>query len=283
MGGDYTVATVKGAKTMSADNVFAGPVPQLYDLHLGPILFQPYAEAIAGRLTPSDRAILETAAGTGIVTRAMAAALPASRIVATDLNQAMLDVAAAKPQAGKAADITWQQADAQTLPFADGSFDVVACSFGMMFMPDKPAAFGEARRVLQPGGRMLFTVWDRIETSPVMHVVEEAVAALFPDDPPRFLSRTPCGYRDAARIEQDLRAAGFTRVEIETLAAETEVDSPSSPAMGLTQGTPLRGEIEARDPARLPAATDAALKALTARFGSGSFRSPLQALLVTAS
>lgn len=265
---------------MSTDTVFAGPVPQLYDMHLGPILFQPYADAIAERLKPSDRAILETAAGTGIVTRAMAAAAPASRIVATDLNQAMLDVAAAKPQVG---DVTFQQADAQALPFPDGSFDLVACSFGMMFMPDKPAAFGEALRVLRPGGRMIFTVWDRIETSPVMHLVEEAVAGLFPDNPPRFLSRTPCGYRDAARIEQDLHAAGFTSIEIETLPREAEVTSPDIPAMGLTQGTPLRGEIEARDPAALPRATEAALKALVAHFGSGPFRSPLQALLVTAS
>ncbi len=184
---------------METDKVFAGPIPQLYDRHLGPILFQPFAEVIAERLREADRVILETAAGTGIVTRAMAAAVPQSNIVATDLNQAMLDVAAGKIHAGH---VTWQQADAQSLPFPDASFDVVICSFGVMFMPDKQAAYREARRVLRSPGRFLFTLWDRIDANPPMAIADETVAGLFPDDPPHFLARTPCGYTDKARIEQ---------------------------------------------------------------------------------
>ena len=132
---------------METDKVFAGPVPQLYERHLGPILFQPFADAVAERLDKADRAILETAAGTGIVTRAIAAALPQSSILATDLNQAMLDVAADKTRAGN---VKWQQADAQSLSFAAGSFDVVVCCFGMMFMPDKQVAYKEALRMLRP-------------------------------------------------------------------------------------------------------------------------------------
>jgi SAM-dependent methyltransferase len=151
---------------METDKVFAGPVPQLYDWHLGPILFQPFAEVVAERLGRTDRDILETAAGTGIVTRAIGAALPHSTILATDLNQAMLDVAAAKAPAG---DLKWQQADAQSLPFEAGSFDVVVCGFGIMFMPDKQAAYREVRRVLRPEGRFIFTVWDRIETNPHLY------------------------------------------------------------------------------------------------------------------
>jgi ubiquinone/menaquinone biosynthesis C-methylase UbiE len=273
-------AQAGGAVQLGTDTVFAGPVPQLYDRHLGPILFEAFAEVLAERLSAADRAILETAAGTGIVTRAMAAALPQSAIMATDLNQAMLDVAAEKARGG---DLKWQQADAQSLPFEAGSFDVVVCSFGVMFMPDKQGAFREARRVLRPGGRFLFTVWDRIETNPLMHVADETVAGLFPQDPPHFLARTPCGYTDKARIEQDLREVGFTSVEIEEVQRESEVSSVQEPAMGLCQGTPLRGEIEARDPDGLVRATNAVAAVMQVRFGNGSFRAPLQALLVTAS
>ena len=107
---------------------------------------------------------------------------------------------------------TWRQADAQALPFEPGSFDLVVCSF-VMFMPDKQAAYREARRVLRREGRFLFTVWTAWEREhPLMHVADETAAALFPEDPPRFLARTPCGYHDRPRIERDLRAAGFTSV-----------------------------------------------------------------------
>jgi SAM-dependent methyltransferase len=143
------------------------------------------------------------------------------------------------------------------LPFAAGSFDVVVCCFGIMFMPDKHAAYGEVLRVLRPGGRLVLTVWDRIETNPLMQIADETVAGLFPDDPPRFFARTPCGYHDKGRIDAELRAAGFTAVGIETVLRETEVASASEAAMGCCQGTPLRGEIEARGPDGLKRATDA--------------------------
>lgn len=265
---------------MEADKVFAGPVPQLYDRHLCPILFQPFAEMVAERLRPTDRAVLETAAGTGVVTRAIAAAWPQSSITATDLNQAMLDVATDKPSAG---DLTWRQADAQSLPFEAGAFDVVVCGFGVMFMPDKQAAYREARRVLRPDGRFLFTVWDRLEANPLKQVTEATLAGLFPDDPPRFLARTPCGYHDRERIERDLREAGFSAVGIEEVRRDTDVASAWEPAMGICQGTPLRSEIEARDPSGLVRATEAVAAALRERHGDGPFRSPLQALVVTAS
>jgi SAM-dependent methyltransferase len=265
---------------MEIDSVFAGPVPQLYDRYLGPILFQPFAEAIADRLSVADRAILETASGTGIITKLVAAKLPQSIILATDLNPAMLEVGAEKVQAGN---LTWQQADAQALPVAAGSFDVVLCGFGVMFMPDKAAAFRQARRALRPDGRFIFTVWDRIETNPLMQIAEDTTASLFPEDPPHFLGRTPCGYHDKGRIERELRAAGFNSVRIEELQREAAVSCPLEPAIGCCQGTPLRSEIEARDPAGLVRATNTVAAALAERFGNGSFRAPMQALLITAS
>jgi len=275
-----STAQASGATKFATDKVFAGPVPQLYDRHLGPLLFQPFADAIVERLREADRTILETAAGTGIVTRAIARALPQSTILASDLNQAMLDIAAEKTQASN---VSWQQGDAQSLPFGPGSFDVVVCSFGVMFMPDKQAAYREARRVLHSDGRFMFTVWDRLETNPLMAIADEVVANLFPDDPPHFLARTPCGYTDQARIEQDLRQAGFTAINIEAVQRISDVSSAQEPAMGLCQGTPLRGEIETRDRDGLVRATKAVEAATRERFGDGAFRAPVQALLITAS
>jgi ubiquinone/menaquinone biosynthesis C-methylase UbiE len=173
------------------DKTFAGSIPALYDRHLGPMLFEPYALDMAERVARlAPKRILEIAAGTGIVTRALARALPTVPIVATDLNQPMLDHAAARISARM---ITWRQADAQALPFDDAEFDVVVCQFGVMFFPDKTKAFSEARRVLAPGGHFLFSVWDRIEENEIADLVSRAVAALFPKDPPAFLARAPRG------------------------------------------------------------------------------------------
>ena len=146
---------------VATDKLFAGSIPEIYDRFLVPLIFEPYAVDLAGRvaaLAPND--VLETAAGTGVLTRALSQQLPAStHIVATDLNQPMLDQAAKRQQAGT---VEWKQADALALPFADRSFDVVACQFGVMFFPDKVKGYKEARRVLRPDGRFLFNVWDRI-------------------------------------------------------------------------------------------------------------------------
>ncbi len=189
--------------TPGSDAVFAGSIPELYDTQLVPLIFEPYAADLARRiaaLAPSR--VLETAAGTGVVTRALARALPAStELVATDLNQPMLDHAAA---IGTARPVTWQKADAMQLPFDDASFDVVACQFGAMFFPDKARAFAEARRVLRPGGTLVFNVWDRIEENEFADVVTDALAVVFPADPPRFMARTPHGYSDRQAIATDL-------------------------------------------------------------------------------
>ena len=148
---------------LETDKVFAGSIPENYDRYMVPLIFEPYAADIARRaasLSPS--AVLETAAGSGVVTRALAPRLPqgASYIV-TDLNQPMVDYAASRQPPDTR--IKWRQADALALPFENAAFDLVCCQFGAMFFPDRTSGYREARRVLKPGGHFLFNVWDRIE------------------------------------------------------------------------------------------------------------------------
>jgi len=267
---------------MSAtDAAFAGSIPALYEQYLGSLLFQPYAEVMASRLDGLTQGrVLETAAGTGIVTRALAKALPGDvEIVATDLNQAMLDLASGKLQAPN---VRWQQADAQALPFDDASFDAVVCQFGVMFFPDKQAGFREALRVLKPGGRFLFNVWDSLDRNEVSRIVSEAAGKAFPNDPPRFVERVPFGYFDPDRIRGEVQQAGFENVEIDVVEKVTTAPSAREPATGLCQGSPLRAEIEARGPDRLDEVTAQVADALAARFGAGPVENRMSALVVTA-
>ncbi|HEY0079598.1 MAG TPA: methyltransferase domain-containing protein [Pyrinomonadaceae bacterium] len=265
----------------NTDKVFAGSIPKLYDTFLVPLIFEPYAADMVNRL--SSRAlsdVLEIAAGTGVVTRALAAALPESvSIVATDLNQAMLDHAS---EVGTKRLVEWRQADAMQLPFPDATFDAVVCQFGVMFFPDKSKAFSEARRVLRPGGVFVFNVWDRIEENEFADAVMAALESVFPDDPPRFLTRTPYGYHDRHTIERDIANGGFVASpRIETVAARSRAASHRDPAIAFCQGTPLRNEIETRDASRLDEATDMAAEAIARRFGRGGVDGKIQAHVIT--
>ena len=265
----------------NVDRVFAGSIPQLYERLLVPLIFQPYAKDLAARvhlLRPSS--VLEIAAGTGAVTRQLARELATdARIVATDLNQAMLDQAGA---VGTSRPVEWRQADAMQLPFPGETFDVVVCQFGAMFFPDRAKAFSEARRVLRPGGHCIFNVWDRIEENEFADVVTRALEELFPNDPPRFLARTPHGYHDRSVIDRDLRGGGFGEpAAFTTVTARSRAESARIPAIAYCEGTPLRSEIEQRSSSGLQRATDAAAEALTARFGSGAVDGKIQAHVVS--
>jgi len=265
---------------LRTDTNFAGQIPELYDQLLVPMLFAPYAEDIAQRVAAHDPSrVLETAAGTGAVTRSIARALPTHvDIVATDLNQAMLD-RAALTNIGRP--VTWRQADALQLPFDDASFDIVVCQFGAMFFPDKPAAFAEARRVLRPGGTLLFNVWDRIEENEFAGTITDALGTLFPADPPLFMKRTPHGYFDQKAIARDLTAAGFdAEPQFETVTRRSRAASAELAAIAYCQGTPLRNEIESRAGASLDEATSASTAAIAARFGSGPVDGHIQAHVI---
>ncbi len=267
----------------ASDKVFAGSIPEIYDRLMVPLIFEPYAHDLAERIARAGpQHILETAAGTGVLTRALVSRLPDNaRIVATDLNQPMLDHAATRQS--RRDRLVWQQADALALPFDDRQFDIVACQFGAMFFPDKVKGFKEARRVLKPQGRFLFAVWDRISENEFADVVTKALATVFPQDPPSFMARIPHGYHDVGKIREQLSEAGFTDTSVETLEHKSRAASPNDVAVAYCQGTPLRNEIEARDASRLEEATTAARDALALRFGQGPVEGRIRAHLITAS
>jgi ubiquinone/menaquinone biosynthesis C-methylase UbiE len=269
--------TMKGS---DSDKLFSDAIAKFYETYLVPLIFEPYATDLANRLASrSHSRVLEVAAGTGVLTRSLASVLPESvSIVATDLNQPMLDHAATL---GTKRPVEWRQADAMQLPFQDGTFDAVVCQFGVMFFPDKSRAYSEARRVLKPGGVFIFNVWDRIEENEFADIVTMSLESLFPEDPPRFLARTPHGYYDGSIIKRDLASAGFmASPQIEMIAARSRARSFRDPAIAYCQGTPLRNEIETRDASRLQEATDVAAEAIARRFGRGAVDGKIQAHIV---
>jgi len=263
---------------VESDRQFAGSIPALYERFMGPMLFQPYAEDLAARAKAlAPMRLLEVAAGTGMATRALAAALPGTAITATDLNQAMLDHAASLL---KARNVTFRQADGQALPFEAGSFDLVACQFGIMFFPDRVEGFREARRVLAPGARYLFSVWADLGANDFVEAITEELEARFPEDPPRFMMRTPHGHHNIAHLTRDLATAGFGDVKVESVDKVRRSPSARDVAIGYCQGTPLSAEIAARGD--LATVTDAVAEALAERFGRGPVEGRIRAHVFSA-
>ena len=267
-------------RVASSDPVFSGTIAAIYDRFMVPLVFQPYAELVAERAAQLEpRRILETAAGTGVVTEAMQRALPEAEIVAIDLNQPMLDQAARRIASPN---VRFQVADALDLPFGDDAFDLAVCQFGVMFYPDKVRGNTEARRVLREGGHYLLVVWDHIERNLATMLAGQAVADLIRGEAGRFYERVPFRYHDPDAIERDLRAAGFEQIAIETIQLRSKAGSPRDAAIALVQGTPMRADIEEVAPGQLEAATDAAEAALQQFQGPDGFDAPMSAHLVTA-
>ncbi len=255
---------------------FAHSAPVLYDRYMGPLLFESCAKVVGDRCaTLAPKRILETAAGTGIVTRAIHRAVPSAQIVATDINPAMLDFATRKLQS---ANVRFQYADALNLPFAEGSFDLLVCQFGAMFFSDKIRASQEAHRVLRPHGHYLLVTFNQLEFNPIPKAAQDAVTALFTNDPLAYMECGPFSYADPEQIKHDLLAGGFNEVEVETLELMTAVNAHDA-AHGLVFGSPLRSEIERRDASALDRAAEAVSQALAEWDGKNA---PLSAHLVTA-
>ncbi len=265
-----------------SDGLFAGSIPQLYNQLMVPMLFDPYAADLAAQLqalAPTD--ILETAAGSGALTRALLARLPiTAQITATDLNQPMLDLAATlTPNDPR---VIWAQCDATDLPFSHATFDAVICQFGVMFFSDKPKAFAEASRVLRKGGSFLFNVWDKIAANEFVAIASGVLAARFPENPPVFMGRVSHGVFDTNLLETQLDTAGFAAVTVQSVDHVATATTPLDAAMAYCQGTRLRNEILALDPDGLGPTTQAVAEALAARFGPGPISGKIRAFVLTA-
>lgn len=258
---------------------FSGSIPQMYDRYLGPVLFEPYAADLARRVAvQAIGPVLELACGTGIVTQQLRTHLSQDmKIVATDLSQPMLDYARSK--LATLQNVEWKQADIAALPFVDASFPTVVCQFGLMFVPDKQAAFREVRRVLSKGGLFAFSVWDGIDANPYARIAHETLAKLFPVNPPQFF--TPFTFNDHAVLRQLLNTHGFSDVQLETVALEGRSESAKAIATGFVQGSPLSAAIQERG-ASFDSVVAAVTDALAQHGGAASFRSTLQAIVVTA-
>lgn len=261
---------------MTTEASWVGSMPEMYDRALGPALFAPFAAHLAALMAPlAPQRVLELAAGTGIATAQLVKALPGAAITATDLNPAMVAWASAR-----VAGPEWQQADAQHLQFPDGSFDAVVSQLGVMFFPDKPAAFAEAARVLEPGGQMVFSVWDVVEASPFPAAMVESLTAVLPVDPPSFIVRVPHGYAEPDQITADLRAGGLEPESIDRVVLPGSAPSARTLAEGFCLGTPLRFALAERGP--LEELTEALAEQMTVRLGAGPVEGELAAFVVTA-
>ncbi|MFT3683725.1 MAG: class I SAM-dependent methyltransferase [Phycisphaerales bacterium] len=262
---------------------FGGSVPQIYHTLLEPLIFEAYARDIAARLAVTGPArVLELACGTGIVTQKLASLLPGGvTLLASDLNPGMLQVA--RDRLAGAKNVEFQVIDGCSLPLPDGAFDAVVCQYGVMFFPDKVAAMGEARRVLKPGGKYVFNVWDALERNPMPEVADAVLAGLFPDNPPKFLRHGPYGWNDKGEIERVVRAGGFANVRIDTVAFPTEAPSAAQAAEAFVDGTPLRPALTDRGVLDTSDVRGRVAAALADRFGDRPCRSTMSALVVTAS
>jgi len=258
-----------------SERVWAEDMPDAYDRWLVAPVFRPFAIDLAERASRvAAVAVLELAAGTGVLTRELVGS-GRRDVVATDLNPPMVRIGAANvPEA------TWLPADAMRLPFGAGEFDLVVCQFGVMFLPDKPKGFGEVRRVLAPGGTLLFNTWGPLAEHEVETAVTAALQKLFPDDPPGFLASVPHGYADAEAVVEDVRAGGFARVEVTTVVLEGNAASAADVASGYCFGTPLRAGIQQRGD--LTVAREAITAHLQNEFGSGPISWRMSAHVVEA-
>lgn len=218
--------------------IFSGEIPANYDHYLGPMLFEPFAVDMVGRLSHDHlKNVLELACGTGRLTRHVAAMIPdEGSLVATDLNAEMIKVAKSKVYSEK---VVWQVADAQQLPFKDEVFDHVVCQFGVMFFEDKLKAFREVYRVLQRKGRFIFNTWDSLDRNLHSHVVQRVLKEVMQDEAPDFMETGPFSMYKEAEITRLVEEAGFSHVQIEPVHKKAFYENDEQIIRGFLYGSPL--------------------------------------------
>jgi ubiquinone/menaquinone biosynthesis C-methylase UbiE len=263
-----------------ASSVFTGSIPENYDRYLGPLIFEDYAVDLAERTAALRPArVLETAAGTGIVSRRLRERLaPETRLVVTDLSPDMLGHARRKLEG--AAGVEFQPADATALPFPDAAFDAVVCQFGIMFFPDKLRGVREAARVLRPGGALLFNVWDSLAHNDLVRTLVAEVADVLGGAPTFF--DVPYGWYALDPIKALLEAAGFGQIAISVVPRPCRCNAARDVATGFISGTPFSLEL-ARRSALAPAEAIARVgRGIARAHGDPPAAAKMQAIVVTA-
>ncbi len=263
------------------NSAFIGDIPQNYEKYMGPLIFREYAEDLASRVSvPPGGVLLEIAAGTGMATRQLRDAMDSDeRIVVTDLNEDMLNIA--KTKFNKDENIEFQTADALNLPFEDGSFDAVVCQFSVMFFPDKLLALQEAARVLKPGGLFYFNIWDSFEHNHLVRMVNKTVTGCLPDNPPTFY-QVPYGYYDIDVIKNLLFQAGFGAIDISVLPRTSSAMEARHVALGYVMGNPTCSHIKQTAPESLEDIVNAVEKAIGEKFGFTAISAKMQAIVFQA-
>lgn len=247
-----------------------------YDRDLGPVLFDHYGFDTARRIAEqSPRDVLEIAAGTGIVTRHLRNLLTKdARLIAIDISDSMMDLARTKFLPDE--QVTFQNANATSLPFNNEVFDAVVCQFGIMFF-DQEMAFRETYRVLRRGGRYLFRVWDSERYNPFASLSFEVLKQFFPSDTPRFLF-DPVSCHQIDPIKEQLTQIGFDPIVISVQRHEYDILDVSAFARALVY-SPVIFEIRDHGSVDPEEIVEALTEALKREYGSNPMRYPMQAIL----
>ena len=257
-----------------------GSAAEVYQRQLVPAIFGPWAPRVLDLAAPATgERLLDTACGTGVVARLAADRVgPSGQAVGQDLNPGMLAAASTLPI--RSVPIAWVQASTGQLPFADGSFEVVACQLGLQYFPDRPAAVAELARVLAPGGRLAAMVWRSIDRSPGFAALADALDRSIGPDAGAIM-RAPFALNDEEVVRDLLAGGGFEDVEVRPEAGTVRFSSSQEFVLAQGTGSPLAGTIGAADPAARATLLADAETTLATWQGPDEFAFPIEALLLS--
>lgn len=220
---------------------FEKTIPGVYERYLGPYLYEPYALYVTNMVKENPKQALEIGAGSGRLTNHLAKKIGLNaKLTAMDINPEMLEIAKVKV---KEPNVEFQVADAQSLPFADNSFDFVVCQFGFMFLPDKQKGFNEAWRVLKSGGQFIFVTWDKAENNITLHISQQTIMDLLKATPPPFFGRAYSSMNNPDELKSYAKIAGFENITVQKITLEGESPTAMDAAIGFVEGNGIIREI----------------------------------------
>lgn len=264
---------------MATNISFGGSIPEKYDKYLTPLFFEPYADDLISRIKGREYdSILELACGTGRVTMNLRREFPGSKLTATDINPDMLSVARKNVTHPN---VVWDTVDMQEIPFDDSSYDLIVCQFGVMFVPDKVKAFKEIYRVLKPGGRFVFNVWESFQRNLVSYHTDQVINSFFGEDPVMFI-QIPFSYHNKTEIGNHLQNGGFSDFSFDHVKREMDRINAGDASIGLIEGNPSINAINERKPELLDEIRMRLKATLAENFGDNPMKYSLEAIVCEA-